>query len=226
MSNIYLIRHGFTPANNASYNNQTGLRAISEDKNMPLEKKYGVKQAKELGAFLSTLTGNCKIFVSPYKRAKETLEIALEYLNCNYDIEEVNELHEIYSDIHYAKTKTELLNEHPEASKFFEDFKKDPYNTKYIGGESKNDVNNRVKNISQKIKGLSENNKYENILIFAHGEVNKWVYYNINNELFDYSQKNCEVIMANGKDKGKSVFVPQTIVPLGYYININDYVKK
>ena len=223
MSKIYLIRHGFTPANNASYNNQKGLRQIAEDKDMPLEKIYGVKQAEELGKFLSTIKGKTKIYVSPYRRAKETLEIALKYMHEKYDIEIVDDIHEIYSDIHYAKTKEELLTEYPDAIKFYEKFAKDPFNTKYIGGESKYDVRDRVKNISQEIINVSNTNKYDNIFIFAHGEVNKWIYYHINNELYNVSQKNGEVILANGINKGKIVFTPKTFVPIGFLVNIDDY---
>lgn len=223
MSNIYLIRHGFTPANNANYNNQRGLRKISEDRFMPLEIKYGREQARELGVFLNTIKGKTKIFVSPYNRTRETLEIALKEMHNEYDIEIVEDLHEIYSDIHYAKTRDELLNEHPEASKFYEDFKIDPYNTKYIGGESKFDVRDRVKEISKRIIELSNSNKYDNIFIFAHGEVNRWIYYHINNEILTYTQKNCEVLVGNGKDKGKIIFTPKSFVPQGYFINIDDY---
>ncbi len=223
MSNIYLIRHGFTPANNASYNNQKGLRQIAEDRNMPLDKKYGVKQAEELGIFLNTIKGKTKIFVSPYTRTNETLSIALKEMHEEYDIEIVEDLHEIYSDIHYAKTKEELISEHPEVIKFYIDFEKDPYNTKYIGGESKFEVRDRVKDISSKIIKLSDSNIYDNIFIFGHGEVNKWIYYHINKELLNYTQKNCEVVVGNGINRGKVIFTPKSFVPKGYYVNIDDY---
>ena len=45
MSKLYLIRHAFTPANNASYNNQRNLWRIAKDKDMPIEKVYGIRQA-------------------------------------------------------------------------------------------------------------------------------------------------------------------------------------
>ena len=57
MTKVYLIRHAFTPANNASYNGQEGLWQIAKDKDMPIEKEYGVKQALELGEFLDKLKG-------------------------------------------------------------------------------------------------------------------------------------------------------------------------
>lgn len=223
MSNIYLIRHGFTPANNARYNNQRGIRTISDDRNMPLDKVYGIKQAKELGIFLNNIKGKAKIFVSPYKRTKETLEIALKEMNNQYDIEVVEDIHEIYSGIHYAKTKEEVLEEYPDAIKFYEDYEKDSFNTKYINGESKYDVKDRVKDFSKRLIELSNKDEYDNIFIFAHGEVNKWIYYHINNELYNISQKNCEVIMANGSKKGKVIFSPKSFAPLGYLVNIDDY---
>ena len=68
LSNIYLIRHGFTPANNASYNNQRGMSEIAIDSYMPLEKHYGRRQAEELGKFLDTIKGKTLILVSPYNR--------------------------------------------------------------------------------------------------------------------------------------------------------------
>lgn len=225
MSDIYLIRHGFTPANNASYNNQRGLRKISEDRYMPLEKKYGVAQAEELGEFLNIIKGNTLILVSPYVRTKETLDIALRHMNGSYKIVIDEDLREIYSGIHYAKTKEELIEECPEAINFYDEFIKDPINTKYIGGESKMDVKNRTVDISKRIKSICENNEYDNIFIIAHGEVNKWIYYNINDELLNHTFKNCEVVKGNGLNKGEVLFIPKTIVPLGYMININDYIE-
>ena len=49
---IYLVRHGFTPANNAGWNKQEGIRDFFyKDELVPLDKVYGVQQAKELGIF-------------------------------------------------------------------------------------------------------------------------------------------------------------------------------
>ena len=67
MGNIYLIRHGFTPANNANYNNQRGLSQIAFDENMPLDKVYGISQALELGIFLNGIMGNSLILSNLFK---------------------------------------------------------------------------------------------------------------------------------------------------------------
>lgn len=72
MTKVYLIRHAFTPANNARYNNQEGLWKIAKDKDMPIEKEYGVQQALELGEFLNSLKGKILILASPYFRVQQT----------------------------------------------------------------------------------------------------------------------------------------------------------
>lgn len=225
MNNIYLIRTGFTPANNADYNNQRGLSTIAPDSYMPLEKHYGRKQAEELGRYLDTIKGKTLILVSPYNRTLETLEIALKSMHGNYKVEVKDELHEINSGVHFARTKDEVLELYPETGKDFYLLKKIfPNSTHYLYGESEKDVKFRVYNISNYI--MEKSTEYDNVLVFGHGTVNKWIYYWINNKKLDHSMKNCEVIKANGIDTGKTLFVPKTFVPKGYMIDINEYVYR
>ena len=222
MGNIYLIRHGFTPANNANYNNQRGLSLIASDEDMPLDRIYGVSQALELGSFLNGIRGKSLILVSPYKRTRETLDYAMQNMNGEFDVMIVDDLKEINSGVCYAKTREEIIEEDDGALGFFEEFDNDPFNTPYLGGESFYDVMNRVSGISLKIKELSD--EYDNIFVFDHGTVNKCIFYNLYDCLYDY-QKNCEVIKANGEDMGTSVFVPVAWAPKGYTINIDEYLK-
>ena len=105
MNNIYLIRTGFTPANNADYNNQRGLSEIATDSYMPLEIHYGRKQAEELGKYLNTIMGKTLILVSSYNRTLETLEIALKNMHGDYKVEVRDELHEINLGVHFAKNE-------------------------------------------------------------------------------------------------------------------------
>lgn len=223
-SKIFLIRHGFTPANNAKYNNQRDLWKIANDQDMPLEKEYGEVQARELGSFLNKIEGNTLILVSPYKRALQTLDIALQEMNGEYDIEICDELSENNCGIHYAKTKEEVLELYPEAIDFYLNIENNPYEVSYIGGESDYDVRDRVEDISKKILNISNSENYANIFIFAHGTVNKWIYYWINNDILLERQKNCEVIIANGDNRGKAIFLPEAWVPLGYKVKINSYL--
>lgn len=222
MGNVYLIRHGFTPANNANYNNQKGLWKIAEDKNMPLEREYGVVQAQELGDFLKCFTGKSLILVSPYRRARETLEIAIDRVDFDYNIEVCEELRENNSGVFYAKTKEEVLSLYEEAKDYYKEYELDSFNTPYIGGESQSDVKERTKDIATRIKKISTDTMYDNILIFAHGTVNYWVFYWLNKKYMN-KQRNCEVIVGLGNDSGVSLFLPKAWVPKGYMVDIESY---
>ncbi len=230
MSNIYLIRHGFTPANNANYNGQRDLRKIAVDSEMPLEKTFGRRQAKELGDYLNFLAGKTLILVSPYKRCIETMDIALSRLSLNYvsnnvEIRIMDDLHEIDSGIHYARTKEEVLEVCPKARLFYLLKKIGSWDLPYIEGESEHDVGQRVQKVGLMLKKMGDEDLYDNILVFGHGSVNRWLYYWINNKVFNTKIKNCEVIKGNGKDAGRSLFIPEVYVPSGYMIDINDYIN-
>lgn len=220
MTNVYLIRHAFTPANNARYNNQEGLWQIALDKDMPIEKEYGVKQALELGDFLNGLKGNILIIASPYLRVQQTLKYALSRMDGNYEIRVTDELHEFNSGVHYAHTIDEVLRMYPESKKYFEDAEKDLDSAVYTGGESRNDVKKRVRNIALAIQKLATSKKYDYILVFGHGTVNQYLNYHLTGEIIDHDMKNCEVYSVFDK---QSLFVPIAFVPKGFKINIADY---
>ena len=221
MSNIYLIRHGFTPANNANYNGQEELYTIAKDKDMPLEIEYGRKQALEMRSFFDTLKGKNLVLVSPYRRAKETMKLALPNKD-NYEIVVRDELREINSGVHYATTKKRLWELYPEVKEIDKKFLTDPLNTKYLNGESQNDVKNRVKDIALEIKKISEENTYSNIIIFGHGTANRWLAYWITGKFIEYPPKNGEIIKLT-KDDYETVFIPETFVPLGYTVDIDKH---
>ena len=218
MGKIYLIRHAFTPANNASYNNQEGLWQIALDKDMPIEREYGIKQALELGEYLNNLKGKILIIASPYLRVSQTLKYALSKMKGNYEIRVADELHEFSSGVHYAHTIDEVLRMYPFSKKYFEEAKNDLENAVYTGGESRNDVKKRVKNIALEIKKLAL--EYDYVLVFAHGTVNHYIYYWLTGEYMDHDMKNCEVFSVNDK---KSLFVPIAFVPKGFMVDIDSY---
>lgn len=220
MTKIYLIRHAFTPANNASYNNQEGLWQIAKDKDMPIEKEYGVKQALELGEFLNNLKGKILIITSPYVRVWQTLNYALSKMNGDYEIIIKDELREFYSGVHYAHTVDEVLRMHPSSKKYFEDAKKDLERAVYTGGESRNDVKDRVKGVALEIQKIASLNIYNYILVLAHGTVNHYIYYHLTGNYLDHNMKNCEVISSDGK----TLFLPKAFVPKGFMVNISDYI--
>lgn len=222
MTNVYLIRHAFTPANNASYNNQEGLWQIALDKDMPIEKDYGVKQALELGEFLNSLEGKILIIASPYFRVQETLKYALSEMHGDYEIRISSELKEFNSGVHYAHTIDEVKKMYPESKKYFDDAEKDFYNAVYTGGESRNQVKERVKNIAFEIKKIASTSEYDYILVFGHGTVNHYLNYHLTGEGIDHDMKNCEVYSVMDK---KTLFIPVSFVPKGFMVDINEYIN-
>lgn len=78
-----------------------------------------------------------------------------------YKVIVCEDLREIDSGIHYARSKEEVLNEYPFAIEFYEKYSKDSFSTKYTDGESEFDVYKRVKGIADKIKKIKE---YGNLL--------------------------------------------------------------
>lgn len=228
MSNIYLIRHGFTPANNANYNRQRGIREISEDRYMPLERKYGVNQAREVGAFFKSLVdGKTLIFVSPYRRTLETFMYASEVMDIDFEVSVDERIREIDSGVHYARLSSDVLKEFPESREFF-----DTRDTvladvvPFYGGESQKDVRDRVLSFVYDVQNISDSNYYDNILIFTHGVAMRWIYYWLSEgKNLKFGIKNCEVIKANSDDAGETLFIPKAFAPKGFKIDIPWYIE-
>lgn len=223
MTKLYLIRHAFTPANNASYNNQRNLWKIAKDKDMPIEKVYGVRQALELGEFLGKLSGKILIYVSPYYRVRQTLGYSLFNMSGNYDIRKLDELYEFNSGVHYAHTIDEVLQMYPSSKKYFEDAKMDLESAVYTGGESRNMVKDRVRDVALRLKREALSGEYDYILVFGHGMTNRYIYYHITGKMPDYDMKNCEILSVSDR---KSIFLPKTFVPKGFMVDIDSYLKK
>ena len=148
---------------------------------------------------------------------KQTLKVDFNYtLNIDERIREIN------SGDHFAKTKEEVLREYPElASIYVGDMKRIDI-APYIGGERETDVRARIFDFVSDLNTVMDS--YDNIIIFAHGIVNEWIYYWLNDrKKVNFHQKNCEVLKGNGIDSGKSLFVPKAFVPVGFMIDIDKY---
>lgn len=228
MTNIYLIRHGFAVANNANYNQQRGIREIAEDRDMPLERDYGVRQAEEAGIFLNNLIdGKILAFVSPYRRTLETFKYASENINKDLDVIIDERIREIDSGVHYARVKEDVKRDFPESREFFEALESgNADSVPYCGGESQKDVRDRVLSFAMDVLNICDSGDYDNILIFTHGIAMHWIYYWLNNGGdLKTGLKNCEIIKANGEDDGKSLFIPVAYVPKGFLIDIPKYIE-
>lgn len=228
MSEVLFIRHGYTPSNNANYNEQTGIRDIIKfDELCPLEKNYGMKQSEELGEFLGNHLKDKKVLwiMSPYVRAKETSIIASQNLvnsgaNINFMVD--NSLREINQGLVYGinyREKNEQISEYVDEI-YYQSLGTD----KEIaipnpGGESELDVRRRVKSFADEVKYIKTVSDYNAIVILSHGTVNKWVYYWLNNKQAAPKQVTCGVF----NDAGQVLFEPATFVPKGYYVDLKEY---
>lgn len=219
MTEILLIRHAYTLANNANWNQQSGIRDfVKEDSNCPIDNKYGYKQALELGEFLKQYLKNKKILwlMSPYYRVMQTSNIASNGIP-NIQFKIIEDLREINQGLAYARNSEQLLIELKKHNLEALNYKEiiNPYPL----GESELDVKNRVKSLSLDLKEYVKNYNFDTIIIFSHETVNKWIYFWLNDKEIGIKQKTTEIISSNDG----VLYSPTTMVPKGYIIDLKEY---
>lgn len=221
MTEILLIRHAYSLANNANWNNQSGIvHYFPVDRNCPIENHYGEKQAKELNYFLKGYLKDRKILLirSPYLRVEQTARIALEGINIEKELIDET-LREINQGLSYGRNKQELEELLIQKNISLLDYTniKNPYPF----GESEEDVRIRVNQLAINLKQFAQHQTdYDNIIIFAHETINKWMYYWLMSEEINMKQKTTEVISTG---KQKVLYTPKTMVPKGFSINFEEY---
>jgi len=222
---IYLVRHGFTPANNAGWNKQEEIRDFFyKDELVPLDKVYGVQQAKELGIFLKKFLAGKKVLfmVSPYYRTRETLAYAIEHLNASdYDISEEKTIREINQGLLYGQPPT-YMNDDIEIE-INKEQRKSEYKVaiEYPQGESEIELRRRIRNFSKKLEEYSSKGIYDAIVIVSHETVLKNLYYLIMKKELPIKQKTASVITM--EDNPRCIFEPETAVPKGYLVDFSLY---
>jgi len=149
-TNIFLVRHGETEWNQ--------LHRLQGNKNSPLTAN-GIKQAHEVKKLIQQFNID-KAYVSPLKRAKDTIEILLE----DSDLEAVTatDLREINLGPWEGKTQDETALLFPEEHLAFWQ-KPDEFNL--VGAETYKELQNRMVTTIESIF-ISEKNK--NILVVSH----------------------------------------------------------
>lgn len=191
---IYLIRHGESEAN-------VDFQILKDrpDCSIPLTSK-GISQASDLGKWLETKLTDTPLLVlhSPYKRTRDTMELATANLNVASLKEELC-LTEIRFGLLEGLTTNEFLNRYPDAYWNFQKALKDPTGSFYASrpqGESYFDVCMRVRHL---VGDLLKAPKGLPILIFAHGGTNRCLQKELLKESVEYfvgleNQENCSVI--------------------------------
>ncbi|MBQ2873379.1 MAG: histidine phosphatase family protein [Bacilli bacterium] len=222
---VYLVRHGFTPANNAGWNKQFGIREyFYRDEFVPLDKTYGVQQAKELGLFLKKFLEGKKVLfiVSPYYRTRETLTYAIEHLDpSNYDVSEEKTIREINQGILYGQPSTYMSDDLEMEINKEERKDKNKVAISYPQGESEIELRRRIRNFSRKLEEYRSKGTYDAIVIVSHETVLKNLYYLMMNQELPIKQKTASVITM--EENPKCIFEPETSVPKGYLVDLDLY---
>ncbi|MEG1972519.1 MAG: histidine phosphatase family protein [Oscillospiraceae bacterium] len=159
MRKIFLIRHGAPQLN--------GRICLGRKLNPSLS-PLGREQVKKLKAYFKDLNFE-KIYTSPLKRCVETAEILLEK---NSELVVCHELHEIDMGVFEGFTFNEIREKFPEE---YRRRGENIWDYAPFGGESFSDCIQRVKKAFLEI---CKNDKND-LLIVAHGGVNRGLIYDI-----------------------------------------------
>ena len=149
-TNIFLVRHGET-----EWNKQNRLQGNQDS---PLTRN-GIEQAHEVKKSLEHYVID-QAYVSPLKRAKDTVEIILKDSELNAVI--ANNLREINLGPWEGKTRRETALSHPDEYYAFWD-SPDLFNLP--GAENFQNLQNRV---VEQIDSIFVNGKNKNILVVSH----------------------------------------------------------
>lgn len=249
MTKIYFVRHGFSPANNAGYNQQKNIRELcAYDEFMPLD-EYGVRQAEEVGRYLAGEIGGEKVLflVSPYYRTRQTTHKILESIphdeQSGFELMFVDALREINQGLEYAEPKvssedleslTDVQAEMLFNREMREEYSKkghDPESLPYLYGESMQDVSHRLRKLSADVKGVVESNEYDSVVVVSHNSVIKALYKLVTGE--SLAQKSytgsvnkiygTEPMPSDEAGKDSQCFVPEIVVPKGYKIDFGEF---
>lgn len=170
--NIFLIRHGESIQNTK----ENYLKKVP-DHLVSLTKK-GLQEAEETGLFLKKYlqehnysTSNATLWVSPYKRTRQTAEIINKYLNIpdvKEDITLIEERYGLFSDTPIDECQKKYPDQFELYDKYYQNDGK--FYAKLPQGESPYDVALRVKQFIDTIfRDLDEGK--ENFFIVTHGTV-------------------------------------------------------
>lgn len=181
--NIYFVRHGKTESN------EKGVYYGTLDSSINF---IGENQGKKLNKYLKNINFT-KAYVSPLKRAKETLSL----INPNCSITEDKRLEErsfgVFEGLTYDEIKDNFPKEHDLWIKDWENFR--PKN-----GESFRDFYYRVREFILEMEKENE----DNILVVTHGGVIRAVYCYILEEnlnfYWKFASKNGDVSIVKYED--------------------------
>ncbi len=173
---LVLVRHGESERNAIV---GQGMTIPSTPESLELAKREdyqiqltetGEKQAVEAGRFLRTLGKFHKCYDSGWKRASDTRRLALR--SAGYSLLQIDKL-SIRSELllrererGFTRNMTEKeWKSHPLLRRWNEDYIKNPFQTRFLGGESVADVADRFREFRTIVH---EHHSRENVVVFCH----------------------------------------------------------
>lgn len=252
MSKLHLVRHGYTPNNHSGWNGQYLRGTFRDDEYCPLEKEYGIEQAKEVGEYLRNKLQNRKVLfiTSPYYRTRETLKYIRDAVGSGDVIIEPS-IREIDHGLQYGFSKNDIVdldnasddelisiysnsNQDMDAQYIFAQKKEygkkttpdgrnfDSEYIPYLHGESLSDVNRRVRHFTNELKKIIASGFYDDVVVVSHSTALKSIYR-------QYTGKELTSKTVTGStitiEEGREdiQFDPRTVVPKDYIIDPESY---
>jgi len=232
MAEVILCRHGYTPANADMWDENFVIRdAIYYDELCPLDRRYGVKQAEELGEFLSENYSDKKILLcySPHYRTRETKSRVYGHLSKNNDVTTlcVPAIREINQGLNYAKLRSMFAEDDYEAQDFYDKRKTaNKIAISYLQGESELDVRRRVRHFASKLREYQETSMfdgedYDLVVAITHSTTIKGIYYGMYRKPTGIKMPTAGAIKAG--EMPELIFKPKTQAPENYMTDLNKY---
>lgn len=216
--NVFLVRHGESVSNALSKKLKEEGKILDEEQKIEDAKielsPKGIEQSKVIGrALLQHLNLASKdemektlVLISPYERARETFENANEYMNFDYDGDNIFVLNDLREQSYGAFHMIDRSIKRKNYGNMYDECQKSTISffKPQLLGESPADVSARLDSVFDFIEKISSRKPIKNVIIFAHRNINKCMLMKILNlpaEFYDdFEQDNTSFInIKNGK---------------------------
>lgn len=189
MVTFYVIRHGETEAN------RNGI--LQGHLDVPLSEK-GRRQAQIVAGALSRVRFD-SVYSSDLSRAKETAQAIMDGRSCSLVLD--RRLREIDLGMLSGLTSEEAHKRFP---LYREQMRKDPYNVRRPGGESRADLRERVSRALDDVYEWNMDKKDAQVCLVSHGGVINAMFSIVSSqsEWPAFSVANCSVTVLRRDDKG------------------------
>ena len=194
---IYIARHGLTEWNK--------IGRIQGQANDLILSPEGIIQMDLLGKYLSKMEEKYIVVLSPMKRVQESFNIVNKYLKIKaIDVYIINEMKEMSFGGFEGRLKSEIKDD-----VFFENRKKNKWETKYPNGESYADLFTRLS--STELKNIYQQSQEKQIplLTIGHESINRVIpqvltpHIESDEKASKNRQQNNEIIFIKENTRGK-----------------------